>query len=186
MDGAAQVELVRRVRIQIAEAALPPRRSRACQRKICRPMDKWPRMMNPSSSSFPQIFCRHDDCLHHAQLKMGLHARRVQHGGCILAVSGPKFRTWIVAGVQKGVPSLECQKLRAGLNGSQALFTAAATRPLCNGWWYWRHLDEAIHKKSPQSPPRLPAPQKNRRAAALHGGSNSISSVRPAYLAGVP
>lgn len=69
----------------------------------------------------------------------------------ILAVSGPKFRTWIIAGVQKGVPFLECQKLRAGLNGSQALFTAAAPRSLFNGWWYWRHQDKAIHKKSPQS-----------------------------------
>ena len=152
MDGAAQAELARRVRIQIAEVALPPRRSRTCQRKVCRLMDKWPRMMPPSASSLPQIFCRHDDCLHQAQLKMGLHERRVQHGGYILAVSGPKFRTWIIAGVQKGVPFLECQKLRAGLNGSQALFTAAAPRSLFNGGWYWRHQDKAIHKKSPQSP----------------------------------
>lgn len=56
MDGAAQAELVRRVRVQIAEAALPPRRSRTCQRKVRRPVDKWPRMMNPSSSSTPRHF----------------------------------------------------------------------------------------------------------------------------------
>lgn len=166
MDGAAQAELARRVRIQIAEVALPPRRSRTCQRKVCRLMDKWPRMMPPSASSLPQIFCRHDDCLHQAQLKIGLHARRVQHGGYILAVSGPKFRTWIIAGVQKGVPFLECQKLRAGLNGSQALFTAAAPRSLFNGWWYWRHQDKAIHKKSPQSSTPSSTTKKNRRAGS--------------------
>lgn len=49
MDKHAQGELVRRVRVQIAEAALPPRRLRSCQRKVRRPVDKWPRMMNPTS-----------------------------------------------------------------------------------------------------------------------------------------
>lgn len=49
MDGPAQAELVRRVRVQIAEAALPPRRSRSCQRKVRRPVDKWPRMLAPTS-----------------------------------------------------------------------------------------------------------------------------------------
>lgn len=49
MDGPAQAELVRRVRTQIAEAALPPRRSRSCQRKVRRPVDKWPRMLSPTS-----------------------------------------------------------------------------------------------------------------------------------------
>lgn len=49
MDTSAQGELVRRVRAQIAAAALPPRRSRSCQRKVRRPIDKWPRMLAPSS-----------------------------------------------------------------------------------------------------------------------------------------
>jgi len=49
MDASAQGELVRRVRAQIAAAALPPRRSRSCQRKVRRPIDKWPRMLAPSS-----------------------------------------------------------------------------------------------------------------------------------------
>jgi hypothetical protein len=56
MDKHAQGELVRRVRIQIAEAALPPRRTRSCQRKVRRPVDKWPRMMNPTSSSTCRSF----------------------------------------------------------------------------------------------------------------------------------
>ncbi len=54
MDRHAQGELVRRVRVQIAEAALPPRRLRTCQRKVRRPVDKWPRMMNPTSFSIPK------------------------------------------------------------------------------------------------------------------------------------
>ena len=54
MDRHAQGELVRRVRVQIAEAALPPRRLRTCQRKVRRPVDKWPRMMNPTSLSIPR------------------------------------------------------------------------------------------------------------------------------------
>ncbi len=56
MDGQAQGELVRRVRAQIAEAALPPRRLRTCQRRVRRPVDKWPRMMNPTSLSTPRTF----------------------------------------------------------------------------------------------------------------------------------
>lgn len=56
VDGAAQAELVRRVHVQIAVAALPPRRSRTCQHKVRRPVDKWPRMMNPTSSSTPRHF----------------------------------------------------------------------------------------------------------------------------------
>lgn len=56
MDRQAQGELVRRVRVQIAEAALPPRRTRSCQRKVRRPVDKWPRMMNPTSSSTRRNF----------------------------------------------------------------------------------------------------------------------------------
>ncbi len=49
MDAQAQGELVRRVRAQIAEAALSPRRLRTCQRKVRRPVDKWPRMMKSTS-----------------------------------------------------------------------------------------------------------------------------------------
>lgn len=56
MDKHAQGELVRRVRVQIAEAALAPRRIRTCQRKVRRPVDKWPRMITPSSSSTPRNF----------------------------------------------------------------------------------------------------------------------------------
>ena len=56
MDAAAQAELVRRVRAQIAEAALPPRRQRNCQRKVRRPVDKWPRMLAPTSLSLPKQF----------------------------------------------------------------------------------------------------------------------------------
>lgn len=49
MDKPTQGELVMRVRAQIALAALPPRRSRSCQRKVRRPIDKWPRMLSPTS-----------------------------------------------------------------------------------------------------------------------------------------
>jgi hypothetical protein len=56
MDKQAQGELVRRVRVEIAEAALPPRRLRSCQRKVRRPVDKWPRMMKPISLSIPKNF----------------------------------------------------------------------------------------------------------------------------------
>ncbi len=51
MDQAAQAELVRRVRAQIAACALPPRRPRSCERKVRRPLDKWPRMITPRSVS---------------------------------------------------------------------------------------------------------------------------------------
>jgi hypothetical protein len=56
MAAPAQGELVRRVRVQIASAALPPRRSRSCQRKVRRPIDKWPRMLAPTSLSSSKIF----------------------------------------------------------------------------------------------------------------------------------
>ncbi len=56
MDKQAQGELVRRVRVQIAEAALPPRRLRSCQRRVRRPVDKWPRMMKPTSLPNPRNF----------------------------------------------------------------------------------------------------------------------------------
>lgn len=56
MDTSAQGELVRRVRAQIAAAALPPRRSRSCQRKVRRPVDKWPRMLAPTSLSTSKLF----------------------------------------------------------------------------------------------------------------------------------
>jgi hypothetical protein len=53
MDEAAQRELVRRVRQQIAARALPPRRARSCQRKVRQPVRKWPRMISPTSTSSP-------------------------------------------------------------------------------------------------------------------------------------
>lgn len=53
MDKAAQRELVRRVRKQIAECALPPRRPRSCERKVRQPVRKWPRMITPTSTSSP-------------------------------------------------------------------------------------------------------------------------------------
>lgn len=56
MDAQAQAELVKRVREQIAQAALPPRRQRSCQRKVRRPVDKWPRMLNPSSRTRSKNF----------------------------------------------------------------------------------------------------------------------------------
>lgn len=51
MDQAAQRELVRRIRAQIAACALPPRRSRSCARKLRQPVQKWPRMLSPVSVS---------------------------------------------------------------------------------------------------------------------------------------
>jgi hypothetical protein len=53
MDEAAQRELVRRVRQQIAACALPPRRARSCERKVRQPVRKWPRMIAPTSTSSP-------------------------------------------------------------------------------------------------------------------------------------
>ena len=53
MDEAAQRELVRRVRQQIAACALPPRRPRSCDRKVRQPVKKWPRMISPTSTSSP-------------------------------------------------------------------------------------------------------------------------------------
>ena len=53
MDEAAQRELVRRVRRQIAACALPPRRARSCDRKVRQPVRKWPRMISPTSTSSP-------------------------------------------------------------------------------------------------------------------------------------
>lgn len=49
MDEATQSELARRTRAQIAEFALPKRRSRTCDRKLRQPVQKWPRMINPIS-----------------------------------------------------------------------------------------------------------------------------------------
>lgn len=49
MDEAAQGVLVRRVREQIAQAALPARRRRSCQRKVRQPVSKWPRLLSTSS-----------------------------------------------------------------------------------------------------------------------------------------
>lgn len=49
LDEATQAELVRRTREQIAEFALPKRRSRTCDRKLRQPVQKWPRMITPIS-----------------------------------------------------------------------------------------------------------------------------------------
>ncbi|MFM7606156.1 MAG: IS4 family transposase [Prosthecobacter sp.] len=49
MSESAQGELVKRVRTTIAQAALPPRRRRSCQRKVRQPIKKWPRMLSPTS-----------------------------------------------------------------------------------------------------------------------------------------
>ncbi|MBK8094746.1 MAG: hypothetical protein IPK32_22950 [Verrucomicrobiaceae bacterium] len=49
MDEAAQGVLVRRAREQIAQAALPARRRRSCQRKVRQPVSKWPRLLSTSS-----------------------------------------------------------------------------------------------------------------------------------------
>lgn len=56
MDEAAQRELVRRVRAQIAACALPPRRPRSCERKVRQPVRKWPRMISPTSTSSPVAY----------------------------------------------------------------------------------------------------------------------------------
>jgi hypothetical protein len=56
MDEAAQRELVRRMRQQIAALALPPRRSRSCARKVRQPVKKWPRMITPQSHSSPILY----------------------------------------------------------------------------------------------------------------------------------
>jgi len=53
MDEAAQRELVRRMRQQIADCALPPRRERSCERKVRQPIKKWPRMITPTSKTSP-------------------------------------------------------------------------------------------------------------------------------------
>ncbi|WP_395741658.1 IS4 family transposase [Prosthecobacter sp.] len=55
MDQAAQAELTRRVRAQIAAFALSPRRPRSCQRKVRQTVKDWPRMLSPTSvSAAPQ------------------------------------------------------------------------------------------------------------------------------------
>jgi hypothetical protein len=56
MDEAAQRELVRRVRAQIAACALPPRRPRSCDRKVRQPVKKWPRMILPTSNTSPAAY----------------------------------------------------------------------------------------------------------------------------------
>jgi len=56
MDKAAQQELVRRMRQQIAGFALPPRRPRSCDRKVRQPIKKWQRMISPTSSTSPCIY----------------------------------------------------------------------------------------------------------------------------------
>lgn len=56
IDEAAQRELVRRMRAQIAACALPPRRSRSCERKVRQPVTKWPRMISPVSVTSPPCY----------------------------------------------------------------------------------------------------------------------------------
>lgn len=56
MDAAAQRELVRRMRTQIAACALPPRRPRSCERKVRQPVRKWPRMISPTSVTSPAFY----------------------------------------------------------------------------------------------------------------------------------
>lgn len=56
MSEQAQGELVKRVRSTIAQAALPPRRRRSCQRKVRQPVSKWPRILMPTSTHYdPQL-----------------------------------------------------------------------------------------------------------------------------------
>lgn len=56
LDEATQAELVRRTRAQIAQFALPKRRSRTCARKVRQPVCKWPRLFYPLSvTSEPQL-----------------------------------------------------------------------------------------------------------------------------------
>lgn len=56
MDAAAQRELVRRMRAQIAACALPPRRPRSCERKVRQPVTQWPRMIAPTSATSPAAY----------------------------------------------------------------------------------------------------------------------------------
>jgi hypothetical protein len=56
MDAAAQRELVRRMRAQIAACALPPRRPRSCERKVRQPVTQWPRMITPTSVTYPAVY----------------------------------------------------------------------------------------------------------------------------------
>lgn len=56
MDEAAQRELVRRMRAQIAACALPPRRPRSCERRVRQPATKWPRMISPTSVTAPAVY----------------------------------------------------------------------------------------------------------------------------------
>jgi hypothetical protein len=56
MDQAAQSELVRRMRKQIAACALRPRRPRSCERKVRQPVTKWPRMTSPISVTSPPAY----------------------------------------------------------------------------------------------------------------------------------
>lgn len=56
MDEAAQAELVRRMRVQIAACALPRRRTRSCERKVRQPVTKWPRMISPTSVTSPTAY----------------------------------------------------------------------------------------------------------------------------------
>ncbi len=51
MEETTQAELVRRTRDQIAQLALPKRRSRSCDRKLRQPVQKWPRMITPISAT---------------------------------------------------------------------------------------------------------------------------------------
>lgn len=159
MDGAAQAELARRVRIQIAEVALPPRRSRTCQRKVCRLMDKWPRMMPPSASSLPQIFCRHDDCLHQAQLKIGLHARRVQHGGTSSLCRGRSFGPGSSRAFKKVCHSWNVKSCGRG-SMDRRHFSLPPPRDRFSTVGGIGGIRIRRFTKSPRNPPRLPAPQK--------------------------
>ncbi len=56
MDEAAQRELVRRMRTQIAACALPPRRPRSCERKVRQPVTQWPRMITPTSVTATAVY----------------------------------------------------------------------------------------------------------------------------------
>jgi Transposase DDE domain len=53
LDEATQAQLIVRVRTQIAQGALAPRRARSCDRKVRQPIKKWPRMISPFSLSSP-------------------------------------------------------------------------------------------------------------------------------------
>jgi hypothetical protein len=56
MNEAAQVEQVRWMRAQIAACALPPGRARSCERKVRLPVNKWPRMLSPTSLTSPAAY----------------------------------------------------------------------------------------------------------------------------------